>query len=95
MSKAKNLSPQLEEELFNLFHNQDFNESYIIDNMNYLKDIEPTIQTLRSNYPNDNSFKSYLNILTVITSHLPSLKDNYQPLTKLNINVNLNKAVQD
>ena len=31
--------------------------------------------------------------MTVITSHLPSLKDNYQTLTKLNINVN--KAVQD
>ncbi len=90
---GNNLSPELEEELFNLFHNQDFNETYIIDNMDYLKDIEPTIHTLRSNYPNDNSFKSYLNILTVITSHLPSLKDNYQALTKLNINVN--KAVQD
>ena len=89
----KSLSPELEEELFKLFHNQDFNETYIIDNMDYLKDIEPTIHTLRSNYPNDNSFKSYLNILTVITSHLPSLKDNYQTLTKLNINVN--KAVQD
>jgi hypothetical protein len=89
----KSLSPELEEELFKLFHNQDFNETYIIDNMDYLKDIEPTIHTLRSNYPNDNSFKSYLNILTVITSHLPSLKANYQTLTKLNINVN--KAVQD
>jgi hypothetical protein len=90
---GNNLSPELEDELFNLFHNQDFNETYIIDNMDYLKDIEPTIHTLRSNYPNDNSFKSYLNILTVITSHLPSLKANYQTLTKLNINVN--KAVQD
>ena len=61
--------------------------------MEYLKDIEPTVYTLRSNYPIDNSFKSYLNILTVITSHLPSLKDNYQILSRLNINVN--QAVQD
>jgi len=89
----KNLSPQLEEELSNLFNDEDFDESYIIDNMDYLNDIEPTIETLRADYPNDNSFKSYLNVLTVITSHLPSLKDNYQTLTKLNINVN--KAVQD
>jgi hypothetical protein len=78
-----NLSPQLEEELFNLFHNQDFNETYIIDNMDYLKDIRPTIHPLRSNYSHDNSFKSYLNILSVITSHLPSLKDNYQRLINL------------
>jgi hypothetical protein len=61
--------------------------------MDYLKDIRPTIHTLRSNFPNNNSFKSYLSILTVITSNLPSLKDNYQTLTKLDINVN--KTVQD
>ncbi len=54
---------------------------------NYLNDIEPSIETLRADYPEDNSFKSYLNVLTVITSHLPSLQDNYQTLTKLNINV--------
>ncbi len=61
--------------------------------MDYLNDIEPTIETLRGDYSNDNSLKSYPNILTVTTSHLPSLKDNYQTLPKLNINVN--KAVQD
>ena len=90
---GSSLSPQLETELYNLFHDKDIDEKFIIDNMNYLIDIEPTIQTLRANYYNDNSFKSYLTVLTVITSHLPSLKDNYQTLTKLNINVN--KAVQD
>lgn len=90
---GKNLTPQLEDELLNLFNDEEFDDSYIIDSMDYLNDIEPTIHTLRADYPNDNSFKSYLNVLTVITSHLPSLKDNYQTLTKLNINVN--KAVQD
>ena len=89
---GKNLTPQLEDELLNLFNDEEFDDSYIIDSMDYLNDIEPTIHTLRD-YPNDNSFKSYLNVLTVITSHLPSLKDSYQTLTKLNINVN--KAVQD
>ena len=91
----KNLSPQLENELLKVFNDDDENidETYIIDKMEYLKDIEPTVYTLRSNYPIDNSFKSYLNILTVITSHLPSLKDNYQILSRLNINVN--QAVQD
>lgn len=89
----KSLSQQLGEELSKLFNNKAFDENFIIDNMDYLNDIEPTILTLRENYQNDNSFKSYVNALTVITSHLPSLKDNYQILTKLNIN--LNKAVQD
>jgi hypothetical protein len=64
----KNLSAQLEEELSNLFNDEDFDKSYIIDNMDYLNDIEPTIETLRADYPNDNSFKSYLNVLTVITA---------------------------
>jgi hypothetical protein len=61
--------------------------------MDYLKDITPTIETLRIDYYNDSSFKTYLNVLVLITSHLPSLKDNYQTLTKLNININ--KAIQD
>ena len=87
------LSPQLEIELYKLFHDEDIDEKFIIDNMNYLVNIEPTIQTLRANYQNDNSFKAYITTLTVITSHLPSLKDNYQILSKLNININ--KAVQD
>jgi hypothetical protein len=69
------------------------NEKFIIDNMNYLIDITPTIEELRANYYNDNSFKSYLNILVVISSHLPSLKDNYQILSKLGKNVN--EAVQN
>ena len=89
----KNLSPELESELLNLFNDEDIDETFIINNMDYLKDIEPTIETLRANYSNDNSFKSFLTVLSVITSHFPSLKDNYQTLTKLNINVN--KAVQD
>ncbi len=64
-----------------------------IDNMKYEIDITPTIQTLRAIYYYDNTFKSYLNVLVVITSHLPSWGDNYQILTKLSIK--LNKAVQD
>ena len=87
------LSPQLENELMKLFNNDDIDEKFIIDNMDYLKDITPTIEALRTEYYNDSSFKTYLNVLVVIISHLPSLKDNYQILTKLNINVN--KAIQD
>ena len=90
---GKSLSPELEEELLKLFTDEAFDEKFIIDNMDYLNDIEPTINTIRSNYSNNNSFKSYINVLTVITSHLPLYKDTYQILTKLNININ--KAVQD
>jgi hypothetical protein len=51
--------------------------------------IEPVINTLRTHYKNDNTFKSYLNILVVITSHLKTLDKNiYQTLTKLNIYLN-------
>ena len=90
---GKSLSPQLEEELLKLFTDEAFDEKLIIDNMDYLNDIEPTINTIRSNYSNNNSFKSYINVLTVITSHLPLYKDTYQILTKLNININ--KAIQE
>ena len=77
----------------NLTNNDDVDEKFIIDNMDYLKDITPTVETLRTEYYNDNSFKSYITALVVITSHLPSLKDNYQILSKLGKNVN--EAVQN
>ncbi len=56
-------------------NDDDINEKIIIDNMNYLINITPTIEELRANYYNENSFQSYFNILVVISSHLPSLKD--------------------
>ena len=63
------LSPQLEGVLLKLFNNEDFDEKKLVDNMDYLNDITPTIEELRANYYNDNSFKSYLNVLVVRTSH--------------------------
>ena len=57
--------------------------------MSYLKnDIEPTIQQLRTKYRNDNTFRSYINILTIISSHFKSVYDAYQILSKLNIKLN-------
>ena len=53
--------------------------------MSYInEDIEPTLQKLRSDY--HGTFKSYVNILVVITSHFKDLK--YQILTKINIKTN-------
>ncbi len=89
----KELSPELKTEFIKLVNDKPIDEKYIIDNMEYLVDITPTIEILRSNYYNDNTFKSYLNALVVITSHLPTLNDNYQIFTKLSIKIN--KAVQD
>jgi hypothetical protein len=87
------LTPELRTELIKLVNDKPIDENFIIDNMKYLINKTPTIETLRSNNYNDNTFKSYLNVLVVITSHLPSLRDNYQILTKLSIKIN--KAVQD
>jgi hypothetical protein len=86
----KILSKSLKVQLINLFNNNDFDEPLILSQMPYINnDIEPTINTLRTHYKNDNTFKTYLNILVVITSHLKTLnKSVYQTLTKLNIYLN-------
>ncbi len=72
-----------------MVNDKPIDEKFIIDNMEYLIDIAPTTETLRSNYYNDNTYKSYFNVLVVITSHLPSLRDNYQILTKLKITIEI------
>jgi len=86
----KTLSKSLKVQLINLFNNNDFDEDLIKSQMPYINnDIETVINTLRTHYKNDNTFKSYLNILVVITSHLKTLDQNiYQTLTKLNIYLN-------
>lgn len=83
----KSLSQEATEEIRKLLNNNDFNEDLILSQMTYINnDIEPTIQALRKHYKNDNTFRNYINILVVITSHLKTLnKSVYQTLTKLNI----------
>ena len=63
--------------------------------MSYINNnIEPIITALRAHYTNDNTFRSYINVLTVITSHLTTLnKEVYQTLSKTNIY--LNKKIQE
>lgn len=86
----KILSKSLKVQLINLLNNNDFNEDLILSQMPYINnDIEPTINRLRTEYKNDNTFRTYINILVVITSHLKTLnKSVYQTLTKLNIHLN-------
>lgn len=88
------LNAKLKSEISKMLNDNDFVEDYIITNMNYLQKIEDTIQSLRQKYPKDNSFKSYLNPLTVVLSHLPSLNINYQIITKVAKNINMNVQVE-
>ena len=92
----KSLSQGVKAEIRKLLNdNPNINEQLILNEMIYINDnIDQTITLLREHYKNDNSFKAYINILTVITSHFKTLDKNiYQTLTKTNIFVN--KQVQD
>jgi hypothetical protein len=92
----KSLSQELKAELRKLLNNnKTIDEELILSEMTYINNnIEPTINRLREKYKNDNSFRSKINILTVITSHLKTLnKSVYQTLAKLNIY--LNQQIQD
>ncbi len=62
--------------------------------MTYIKkDIKPTLERLREKYQNDNTYTTYVNTLVVITSHIISLYETYQLLTKMNIQNN--KQIQE
>lgn len=87
------LTPKLKTELTKLLNGNESITQYIILNMPYLKTINETIQELRQKYPNNNSFKSYLVPLTVVLSHLPTLNNEYQTITK--VAKNINEAVQE
>lgn len=92
--KNKSLSPQAIRELEKLFADDPTaNETIILKEMDYIDKVEDTIHTLQSLYPNPNTYKSYLNILVVIASHLKEYKDIHQKLTRINIEVN--KRIQE
>ena len=92
--KNKALSQNVISEIKKLLNDsKDVNERLILDEMDYINDIKNTIDKLREHYKNDNSFKTYLNILVVITSHLKTIDNEiYQTLTKTGIYVN--KAIE-
>ena len=75
--------------------NKNIDENLILNEMDYINDnISDTIKRIRNRYKNDNSFKAYTNILTVISSHLKTInKSIHQTLTKTAIYIN--KMVQD
>lgn len=71
-------------ELNNLFNNNDFNEKLILNELSYINnDIFKTIDILRNHYNNNNTFKNYINVLAIITSHFKTINPNiYQILSK-------------
>lgn len=94
--KKTSITQSLNNELKKLLNDNEFiDENLILKEMDYINDdIIKTIETLRSHYINDNSFKNYLNILSVITSHLKTINTQiYQQLTKTGIYIN--KSIQD
>ena len=83
------LTPKVKGELKKLFDSNPFDEKEILAEMTYInKDIKPTLERIREKYQNDNTYKTYINILVVITSHIKSLYETYQLLTKMNIQQN-------
>ena len=92
--KDKDLSGEVKGELKKLLNNDPkIDEEKIINEMEYLNDAELIISTIKEHYKNANSFKTYLNIIVVVLSHLKSLNKVYQTLTKVNKDVNI--QVQD
>ena len=88
--KNRKLPQPVQAELKKLINdNPNLNLDLILSEMDYLNDnIKPTIDNLRELYPNDNTFKSYTNILSVISSHFKELNHIYQPLAKVGKLVN-------
>ena len=87
------LTANTKTELLKLMDNKLFNEKRLFENMTYLNDIETVIKSLRDKYQNDNTFMSYLIALTVVLSHIPSLRSDYLKTTTLT--KNLSKQSQD
>ena len=92
--KNKKLSSQALNELEKLFTDKpDADQAIIVKEMDYLGNIEDTLHTLKGIYKNPNTLKSYINVLTVITSHLKDFKQVHQQFTRINIEIN--KRIQD
>lgn len=92
--KNQSLSPQAMKELEKLMTDDPAaNQAIIVSEMDYLKDVNNVVHTLQGMYPNPKSLKSYINVITVITSHLKDFQQVHQQLTRINIEIN--KRIQE
>jgi hypothetical protein len=84
------LSKEVKLNLLAIFIDNEYDEKVILNEMKFLTtNVMNMIQKIRNLYPNDNSFKSYINVLAIITSHFKSLPEKtYQTLTKVAIKTN-------
>ena len=92
---GKALSQEVKAELKKLLNdNPNTNNQLILNEMSFIyNDIDNTINILRQSYTNNNSFKSYITVLAVISSHIKELKSIYSIYTKLGKDIN--KQVQE
>lgn len=92
---GKALSQEVKAELKKLLNdNPNTNNQLILNEMSFINnDIDNTINILRQSYINNNSFKSYINVLAVISSHIKELRNIYSVYTKLGKDIN--KQVQE
>lgn len=80
--KGQDLPQAVKEELKKLFGclrspeaKETIDKQIILNEMDYLKDTISTINKIKIKYPNENTFKAYINILAVISSYFNDLKD--------------------
>ena len=74
--------------------NKTLDKSKIFNEMSFIiNDIDNTINTIRQSYINDKSFKSYINVLAVLTSHFKEYNKIYMTYSKIAKSVN--KEVQE
>ena len=92
---GKALSQEVKAELKKLLNdNPNTKNQLILNEMSFIyNDIDNTINILRQSYTNNNSFKSYITVLAVISSHIKELKSIYSIYTKLGKDIN--KQVQE
>lgn len=82
---SKPLDQPTKTQLIKMLEGKDFYQSVIEINMKYLKDINNVIKKLREEYQVDNTFRTYVNVLSVLLGRLKNYNKEYQQVAKLNI----------
>jgi hypothetical protein len=77
------LNTTQKEEIRKAIKSNKFDKTLI--NFSYFADIAKVIKKLRETYANDNTFRAYINAITVLLSRLDDFKKQYQLIAKVNI----------
>lgn len=82
--KGQDLPQPLKEELKKLLKDDpEIDRTLILNEMNYLKDADGTMNKIRTKYKNDNTFNTYINVLSVISSHFEDLTELHQVYSRV------------